>query len=128
MSRRTVYFLALIALLVGVQLRAEIVQVKDGYKPFGAPPQRVPFSWDMFAVDIDRCAVSWDPPLTIDGRKVARFRDTGTYFEWDSVYDLASYKTVARAACKYKSAEDTAVRMTCARTTGALQEIYFACP
>ena len=55
--------LGAIAALVLVQALAFASQVVvHGYRPLGPPPVRVPLSWDMFAVAIDRCVVELDPP------------------------------------------------------------------
>ena len=42
--------------LVAVQAIAFGAQLATGFRPFGAAPGRVPFSWDMFAIRLDRCA------------------------------------------------------------------------
>jgi hypothetical protein len=113
MRARVAYFLALCTLLVVVQLRAEIVQVAGGYRPFGHPPERVAFSWDMFAVDLQRCVVSWDPPLPL---------------EWDTVMYVSGYERVAKEACRYQTAPATVVKLECPSTSGEVREIAFSCP
>jgi hypothetical protein len=123
---RAAYVVGLCTLLAAVQLRAEVVQVARGYRPFHHAPQRVPFSWDMFAVKIERCAVVWSPPLSIDGHAVATWRDRGVPVEWDSVTDIAGYEQTARAACAYKTAPTT-VTMTCAEVDGQVREHTFPC-
>ena len=125
---RGAYFLGLCALLIVVQVRGLVVQVKDGYRPFGAPAHRVPYSWDMFAVDLDRCTVAWDPPLSIDGKPVARWRDRGVPLEWDSVTTAPGYEELARDACRYRSTRATTVKLVCVQTNGEVRESAFACP
>jgi hypothetical protein len=129
MTGRVAYILGLVGVLAAAQLAAQMEQVAEGYRPFGQAPKRVAFSWDMFAVDIDRCAVTWDPPLVIDGRSVARWRDPGTYLEWDAVMsNREAYEVVARVACLYRSQRPTTVTMTCASSDGTLKDERFDCP
>src|SRR5262249_39155039 len=71
--------------LVIVQALAFGAQIKAGFRPFGAPPRRVPFSWDMFAVRIERCDLRWDPPLPL-GDGVTHLHDMAPAVEWDPVF------------------------------------------
>lgn len=71
-----------------------------GFRPFVSTPQRVPLSWDMFAIDITRCSIAWTPPLNIDGRTVRSLHDLSAPFEWDVVYNTREqYRSVAKYAC-----------------------------
>ena len=63
-SLRTLGIAALLALLVFVQGRAMVDQVREGYRPFGHAPTRVAWSWDMFSIPIERCTATFDPPVT----------------------------------------------------------------
>jgi hypothetical protein len=129
MKGRAAYFLGLCLVLVTLQLRAQIVQLYGGYRPFGRAAKRVAFSWDMFAVGIQRCAVTWDPPLSIEGKSVARWRDRGTYFEWDNAMaNVEGYEQTAVDACDYRTAPVTTVRMSCINSDGDASETRFRCP
>lgn len=129
MKKGTVYFLGLTCVLVTLQLGAQGVQLARGYRPFGRPAMRVAFSWDMFAVGIERCAVSWDPPLFIEGKSIARWRDRGTYFEWDNAMaNVEGYEQTAVDACDYRTAPVTMVRMSCINSDGDASETRFRCP
>ncbi len=129
MKGRAAYFLALCFTLIILQLRAQVVQLRAGYRPFGQAAKRVAFSWDMFAVRIERCAVTWDPPLFIEGKRVARWRDRGTYFEWDTAMANAEgYEQEALDACDYRTAPSTTVGMACVNSDGDTSETLFRCP
>lgn len=127
--RKLGYVACLCALLVGVQARALLVQVGEGFKPFRHPPSRVPFSWDMFAIKIERCTVAWDPPLSIEGKRVARWQDRGVPLEFDSVFNEAtSYGDAAKRGCAYKVAQGTTARVDCAYSDGQVHELTVVCP
>jgi hypothetical protein len=129
MKRRVAYFLGLCFTLVTLQLRAQVVQLAAGYRPFGQAAKRVAFSWDMFAVGIQRCAVTWAPPLSIEGKSVARWRDRGTYFEWDTARSsVDGYEQEAVVACDYRTAPVTTVRMYCINSDGEASDTWFRCP
>ena len=126
---RPVYVAALLALLAGLQLHAEIEQVESGFRPFSHAPARIAYSWDMFAIRLDRCAVRWDPPLTIDGRPVRSWRDRVWPIEFDSIYnDVGRYDQVARAACAYRSEPRTRVSLECYLGDGGVEDHGFDCP
>jgi hypothetical protein len=127
--RRRAYVLGLCFLLVALQVRAQVAQLGAGFRPFGPPPKRVALSWDMFAVPILRCAVTWDPPLSIEGKRVVHWRDRGTYFEWDSAMgNVESYEQTALDACDYRTSLATTVRMSCLSSDGDASETRFGCP
>src|SRR3954469_15001752 len=74
-------------------------QLAAGFRPFGGPPGRVPFSWDMFAIRIERCDLRWDPPLPL-GTGVARLHDMAPLLEWDPTYDRREeYRMIGQEAC-----------------------------
>jgi hypothetical protein len=128
-KRRAAYFVVLCVSLATLQLRAGVLQLLGGYRPFGHAAKRVDFSWDMFAVPIERCAVTWDPALSIQGKRVVHWRDRGTYFEWDTAMaNSESYEQEAVDACDYRTAEVTSVRVSCIRSDGAESESRFPCP
>ena len=126
---QTAYVVLLIAALAGLQVRAEIGQIAAGFRPFVHPPSRVAYSWDMFAIRMDRCAIRWDPPLSIEGQQVARWRDRVWPIEFDSVYnDIRSYEIVSTAACAYRSAPATVVTLQCFLGDGGVDEHSVDCP
>jgi hypothetical protein len=129
MQRRYLYHATLLIGLAVVQLAAEIGQVSAGFVPFSNPPVRVPFSWDMFAVRIDRCAISWDPPLEIEGRPIARWQDRLPALEFDSIRNVASdYDDAALFACAYRTHAPTTATVSCALHDGTLREQHLDCP
>jgi hypothetical protein len=128
-GRRALYVIALSAVVIVVQVRAQALQVAGGYRPFGRAAKRVAFSWDMFAVRIERCAVTWDPPLLIEGKRVARWRDRGTYFEWDTAMaDLDGYEQEALKACDFVTAPGTMIQLSCVNSDGGRSAERFRCP
>jgi hypothetical protein len=123
------YFLGLCAILVVVQLRAQALQLVAGYRPFGHAATRVAFSWDMFAVGIQRCAVTWNPPLSVEGKSIVRWSDRGTYFEWDNAMSsIDGYEQEALDACDYRTATPTMVEMSCINSDGERSASRFRCP
>jgi hypothetical protein len=128
-EHRALYVVGICVTLVVVQLGAQILQLAHGYRPFGHPATRVAFSWDMFAVGIERCTVTWDPPLSIKGKTVARWRDPGTTLEWDTAMaDADGYEQVALDACDYRTATPTVVLVTCINSHGGRSATRFRCP
>lgn len=123
------YVACFLALLVGVQVRAEVLQVVRGYRPLTHTPGRVPFSWDMFTTHIERCDISWTPPLEVDGAKVSRWSDRTKAIEFDTVYDReVDYQLVAAQACAFRSKENTRASLACALPTGEVVEEIVPCP
>ena len=128
MSRRIGAGLVLLGLVV-VQASACWKQVSLGFRPFGAPPTRVPFSWDMFAVAIERCDLKWDPPLPLwnSANGISRLRNVAPVLEWDPVFDRRDeYREVGRAACEF-ALPNTRVALRCFTKDGETDDA-FACP
>jgi hypothetical protein len=126
---RQLYVALLLASLVVLQVRAEILQVCAGFRPFFHAPARVPYSWDMFAIRIDRCVITWDPPLLIDGDRVARWRDRAFSIEFDTVYnDSRYYMAAAWRGCANRTSPKTAAHLVCLTAEGKIHESTFACP
>jgi hypothetical protein len=126
---RARYFAALLGLLAAVQFRAQIVQVQSGFRPFAHPPVRVPYSWDMFAIRLDRCVVGWDPPLVIDGARVARWHDRLPALEFDAVFnDAAWYEAAAARGCAFRTQTPTIAYLRCFSSSGRTDERSFDCP
>jgi hypothetical protein len=104
------------------------MQLRSGYRPLTHPPARVPYSWDMFAIRIERCVVSWYPPLQIDGRPVARWHDRMPPIEFDHVFNEAlTYEVASQAACKYRTDASTVAAITCFRGDGGIDERRIPC-
>jgi hypothetical protein len=124
MKAKTVAALYLAPLVV-VQVWAIGAQVASGWRPFGHPPSRVAFSWDMFAVHVERCAVRFDPPIEIGGRSYPTYASMRPPIEWDVVWnEEADYEAVARdLACEH----ETAAELTCFVANGAETHHRVAC-
>ena len=126
---RALYVAVLLGLLAAVQLRAQVVQVMSGYRPLSHAPIRVPYSWDMFAIRLDRCVVGWDPPLDVDGQRVARWHDRLPDLEFDTVFNDADwYASAAARGCAYRSQAATTAYLKCFSSDGRTDERSFDCP
>jgi hypothetical protein len=125
---RILYVAALLGVLAVVQVRAQVLQLEAGYRPFAHAPDRVPFSWDMFAIRLDRCVVGWDPPLAIEGQKVARWHDRLPALEFDTVFNDAQwYASAAQRACMYRTEQQTKAMLQCFSSDGQVHEYVFDC-
>jgi hypothetical protein len=124
---RAVLFAALLFL---PQAGALALQVRGGFRPFAHEPRRVPLSWDMFAVRIDRCDVEWDPPLPAPDAGDAglrRLSERGLRLEWFPVYALRShYRDAAWRGCEL-ARKPTQVRLVCYTPEGRTVRDAFAC-
>jgi hypothetical protein len=110
-SLYAVYAFAVCAALVGAQAHAFGSQWQLGFRPFGTAPQRVPLSWDMFSVEIERCGVDWQPPLRWDDKIIHRLSDLGAPVEWDLVFNRREdYRAAAAYACGQRALPDVAGR------------------
>ena len=126
---KLVYIISLCTVLAGVQGTALRMQFHLGFRPVHHSPQRVAFSWDMFAIAIERCTVDWTPPLSIDGKSVARWQDRNLPLEFDSVFNRAAdYEVAAKRACVYKTNAMTTALITCAGSDGQVHERTLRCP
>jgi hypothetical protein len=122
------YCAALCCALTAGQVAAQLGQLQSGFRPFWRAPGRVPYSWDMFSIQIDRCAISWDPPLLVDGKKVSRWADRAWPLEFDTVYNHAStYLGAAARGCQYRDSPKTRARLVCVTADGAIHEPAFTC-
>lgn len=125
---RALYCAALLGALAVVQVHAETRQFRSGYRPFGHAPSRVPYSWDMFAIRIDRCVIRWDPPLQIEGQPVAAWHDRAYPLEFDTIYDQTrSYETAAAAACRFRTSPRTKASLICATAAGRIDSDDIDC-
>jgi hypothetical protein len=126
---RALYFAIILSLLAMVQVRAQVEQLLSGYRPLSHPPGRVPYSWDMFAIRLDRCVVGWDPPLEVDGERVARWHDRLPALEFDTVFNDADwYVEAATRGCEYRTHVATIAYLTCFSSDGRADERSFDCP
>jgi hypothetical protein len=126
---RRLYALALLTVLVVVQARAAWLQIGKGYRPFSHAPGRVPYSWDMFAIRMDRCSIRWDPPLEIEGARVSTWHDRAFPIEFDTVYDRAGhYGMAARSGCSFRTEPKTESTLVCIHSDGKIDERAFDCP
>ena len=123
------YCALLCGALAATQVAAEYEQLRGGFRPFSRAPTRVPYSWDMFSIRIDRCAVAWDPPLRMDGESVSRWTDRTWPLEFDTVYNRAeTYLGAAARGCLYRVSPKTVARLVCVTSDGAVREPRLACP
>jgi hypothetical protein len=126
---RALYFTTLLLALAVVQARAQVVQIASGFRPLAHPPIRVPYSWDMFAIRLDRCVVGWDPPLEVEGERVARWHDREAVIEFDTVFnDVAWYKEDATRGCAYRTQARTVASLMCFSSDGGVHGLSFVCP
>jgi hypothetical protein len=108
--------------LVCLQLTALARQFQAGFMPLMAAPSRVPFSWDMFAIPIERCDVRWEPALAI-GSGTKSLRSLAPSLEWDPVYnEVADYLKVARLTCQLREAPSR-VLLRCVTGRGFEQHV-----
>jgi len=128
-SGRAIYGLALLVAIAAVQVRAEFLQWWGGYRPFSHAPARAPYSWDMFAIRLERCAIRWDPPLEIEGRRVSTWHDRSFPIEFDTVYNRArDYYGAARTGCAFRSEPKTVTTVVCVHGDGHIDEGSAECP
>jgi hypothetical protein len=126
---QSLYVALLLGLLAAVQLRALAMQFVQGFRPLSHAPTRVAYSWDMFAIRLDRCSMGWDPPLAIEGQRVARWHDRLPAVEFDTVFNaIDSYGAAAMHACQYESAPATHATMKCFSSGGEVREFGIDCP
>ena len=113
----------LLAGLATVQAVACGAQIWTGFRPFGAPPIRVPFSWDMFSVPIERCDLRWIPPLPA-GKGLGRLRDLAPLLEWDPVGDrVEEYRETGREGCFFARVP-TRVLLRCVTPEGEVRDVF----
>ena len=119
---------AFLLLLVLPQAAGFAWQFKRGFRPLDREPVRVPLSWDMFAVRIERCTVDWKPPVRPGGRTLARLADLGAPLEWDYVDDsVDAYRQAALWGCR-SAQGPTAASLRCFVPEGREIDDGFDCP
>ena len=83
----------------------------------------------MFAIQIDRCAVGWSPPILVEGQNVSRWRDRTYSIEFDTVYnDARYYENAGRQGCTFRQAKPTVARVSCWTHDGRIDDRTFDCP
>jgi hypothetical protein len=114
--------------IVSVQAAALARQFQRGFRPLRVTPTRVPLSWDMFSVRIERCGIEWTPALPLrPGKAYPSLRSMAPRLEWDPVYDTAAdYFAAAGFGCRMRHAP-TRVRMRCMTRYG-ISDYAFDCP
>ncbi len=118
--------LGVVGFLVGlvlVQVIAFAFQFKSGFRPFLQEPIRVPFSWDMFSIPVERCVIEWDPPLSGGKRVIRRFHDLGLPFEWEPVYNKTEdYHSAGFQFCSLWGTKQTRMKEKCFLRDGTVRE------
>jgi hypothetical protein len=128
LDRQPLFVAAFLAVLFLPQAAAFALQIAGGYRPFVTAPGRVPLSWDMFAIRIVRCDVTWEPPLLIGEQRVAAMREAGWPLEWDVTYDtIGAYRHEALRGCNFAVAPTTA-HLLCFTHDGRTETADVACP
>jgi hypothetical protein len=83
----------------------------------------------MFAIRLERCAIRWDPPLAIEGKRVSTWHDRSFPIEFDTVYDRArAYYGAARTGCLFRSQTKTVTTVVCVHGDGTIDEGSAECP
>ncbi len=127
LDRSPLYVGGFLLVLALPQVAAIGKQVANGFRPFGHAPGRVPLSWDMFSTAITRCDVRWDPPLTVDGQRIAALHDIGLRLEWDPVFDrIEDYVWAAKYGCSHAE-RPTTTTLTCFTFEGKRVDDAFRC-
>jgi hypothetical protein len=119
---------AFLVLLILPQAYALSRQFRLGFRPLGPAPTRVALSWDMFATNIARCRLAWNPPVKTPVGTVSTLRDLTPRLEWDVVGDSPeNYGWMARRVCAY-ALDRTRVEMQCVGPNGRWETGAFDCP
>ena len=128
-DRRPAYVAAFLLFLVTPQAVALALQFHRGFRPFVHPPSRVALSWDMFAIEISRCDLRWNPPLDVVGHPLPSLRSAGQPLEWDPVFNnVEQYAAAGRYGCDYaRPNTPTRVSLTCATAEGQIVRDDFPC-
>ena len=126
-ARRPGIALAFMLAVGAIQVTAFGRQFELGFVPFRSVPTRVPFSWDMFTIPIERCGIEWEPALPLTPAGVPSLRSVAPALEWDPVYNtVQDYLAAAHFGCKFRGAP-TRVRATCL-TKQRIVHYAFDCP
>jgi hypothetical protein len=122
-------FIFLFILFLAVpQLYAFAMQFAEGFVPFKNEPARVHLSWDMFSTKIERCTLTWSPPVTLGAEKLSSLRDASLPLEWDLTFDHpADYKYIADMGCHLGGTPSTKVKLKCFLQQGKIFNDEFLC-
>ncbi len=127
-NRSPRFVLGFILLLVLPQAIAFTTQFARGFVPFKTVPGRVMFSWDMFAVSLDRCVLSWQPPLKIGPKEVHAFHEMAAMLEWDIAFERAQdYVDEGLKYCDRWGEVGTKAHMQCFHVNGVMSQNEFRC-
>jgi hypothetical protein len=122
MDRRLLFYL--VALL---QLSMLTRQFVLGFWPLRHDPQRVSFSWDMFATTVVRCDLRWDSPVVLGGRHLSALSDLNAPIEWNVIFDtLESYRLFAATSCSLSPAPQS-VDLHCFLPNGTVRRERHVC-
>jgi len=114
-------FIALFIFFLGTsQMYAFGLQWARGFFPFIHEPARVPFSWDMFANRVERCALSWTPAIKVGEHELSSLHEATTSFEWDVTYDHAlDYRANGIGLCQLGRRGPTQAHLHCFLPNGS---------
>jgi hypothetical protein len=123
MDRRLLFYL-----VAAFQLTMLTRQFALGFRPLRHDPQRVCFSWDMFATPVVRCDLRWDRPIVLGGCQVSALSDLNAPIEWNVILDtLAAYRHFAATSCKLSPAPQS-VELQCFLPNGTVRKERYVCP
>jgi hypothetical protein len=124
---RTLRLIFFLAILIIPQLAALGLQFALGFRPFRQDPVRVALSWDMFSNRVERCVLSWNPPLNTPGAPLTSLHEAGLSLEWDLILDrMGSYAMLGHGLCRQWGSPLTQVQMQCFLPAGT--EAHYAMP
>ena len=127
LARRPAVALGFMLVVGALQFAAFARQFELGFVPFRSVPTRVPFSWDMFTIPIERCGIEWEPALPLTAAGVTSLRSLARALEWDPVYNtVQDYGAAAYFGCKFRKAP-TRVHAMCL-TKKRVVTYAFDCP
>jgi hypothetical protein len=116
----------LLLLLAITQLVAFSWQFVQGFRPGLNTPQRISLSWDMFTTNIERCAVSWKPYLSLKQRQWHSLSQFSPQLEWEIIFDrITDYLHWTHNLCP--SSPHTTVYLQCFRPPRTTLWLSFPC-
>lgn len=127
-DRRPRFVAAALALVFLPQLGALALQVHRGFVPFGSTvPDRVALSWDMFATDVVRCDVRFDPPAPMAHGDFSSLRAASSPLEWDiAAHSVEGYRAVVDALCE-KAGPPLRASLVCFHSDGSVSRDEIRC-
>ena len=123
MDRRLLFYL-----VAALQLTMLTRQFALGFWPLRHDPQRVSFSWDMFATPVVRCDLRWDRTIVVGDRQISALSDLNAPIEWNVILDtLAAYRHLVATSCKISPAPQS-VDLHCFLPNGTVHKERYVCP